>query len=754
MRHFRKAGPLALAASLCLLTFSGTARGQQTPAPKREQQEDIVRVDSELVQTDVTVVDKEGRFVEGLKAEQFGLKVDGKPVPVSFFERVRAGSAREEALTAVRGGGAAAAEKAAAPAGAVRGRVVVFFIDDMHLSAESAERTRKLISRFVEDEMEPDDQVAVASATGQIGFLQQFTENKAVLRAALSRLVYRSFTVRDAETVAMTEYQALRIDQGDRDATDYFVSQILKESSFKLPNGGTIGPPPGGPAAARLPAGKTRGSLTPEGAKRIVQERAQYMLRQTSAVTLNMFGALESLMRSAAQMPGRKLVFFISDGFYINDRNTGFSDRLRQITDAALRAGVVIYSVDARGLVGTTDASSNRADGLGMLARANTGEIAASQDGLNALADDTGGRAIFNTANLERFVTRALDETSNYYVLAWRPEAAEQKGGKFNRVEVSIAGRPDLTARLPRGYLNALAAQSSAANAVRPAKAAEVVRSEPARPEAAIQSALTAFAPLRSLPTLLSVSFLDVPDKGPVLTASTQVGADALSYGAEGKQPAAVDVAGVVLNAEGKTVNGFKTRLNINPLPLERRAEPGAGVVYNHRAPLQPGIYQVRVAARDEGSGRVGSAQQWIEVPDLKKAQRLTLSSMLLNEQSATPARNTGGDEGPVQFSVDRRFRRTSRLGFMLFIYNAARAGGAVAPDLAAQVQVFRDGRAVVDTPVRPLVLTGVPDLARIPYFGSFPLQTLTAGRYVLQITLTDKTAKTSATERAAFIIE
>ncbi|HYO62183.1 MAG TPA: VWA domain-containing protein, partial [Pyrinomonadaceae bacterium] len=614
MRLFKTSGALApaLAASLCLAPLAA-AQQQSNPAPAR-QDDEVVRVDTELVQTDVAVFDKQGKFVDGLKAEQFELKVDGKPTQVSFFERVTAGSAREEALLSARAG-APAPRIAAPPDARARGRVVVFFVDDMHLSADSVLRTRKLVSQFVENEMGPDDMVAVASATGQIGFLQQFTDNKAVVRAALDRIVHRSFAVRDAESIPMTEYQALRIDQGDNDAMDYFSTQLLSESSFKLPNGGTIGPPPGGPANAKLPTGQKSGGLTPEGAKRMVRERAQFLLRQTSAVTLNMFGSLESLMRSSAQLPGRKLVFFISDGFFLNDRNTAFSDKLRQITDAAVRAGVVVYSMDTRGLVSTTDASSNRADMLGRLSRANTGEVSAAQDGLNLLAADTGGRAIFNTANLDRFMAQALDETSNYYVLAWRPETEAQKGGKFKRIEIGVAGRPDLTVRLPRGYLAGLAAQPTARTATNVNASATTGRETPKPDAAELQAALTAFAPQRALPTMLNLTYLDVPDKGPVLTASTQVATDALSYGADDSQPAALDLAGVILNTEGKTVSGFKTRLSIKPLPAERRAEPGAGVVYSHRAPLPAGIYQVRVAARDETGKRVGSAYQWVEIP-------------------------------------------------------------------------------------------------------------------------------------------
>ena len=94
---------LSLLASLCLFPHA-RAQGQQ-PAPKQDE-EDVVRVNTELVQTDVMVFDRSGKFVDGLKPEQFELLVDGKPQQISFFERVKAGTVDEDAqLAAARGGG-------------------------------------------------------------------------------------------------------------------------------------------------------------------------------------------------------------------------------------------------------------------------------------------------------------------------------------------------------------------------------------------------------------------------------------------------------------------------------------------------------------------------------------------------------------------------------------------------------------------------------------------------------------------------
>ncbi|HYV13018.1 MAG TPA: VWA domain-containing protein [Pyrinomonadaceae bacterium] len=158
----------------------------KTQTPQQEQADDIVRVKTELVQTDVTVVDKRGRFVGGLRDADFELRVDSKPQSLSFFEEVATGSVDEEKqLAAARKGDKLPATSDSATD---RGRVVFFFVDDVHLTSEGLTRARTVITHFVENKMTAKDRVAVVSTSGQIGFLQQLTDNKAVLREAVSRL--------------------------------------------------------------------------------------------------------------------------------------------------------------------------------------------------------------------------------------------------------------------------------------------------------------------------------------------------------------------------------------------------------------------------------------------------------------------------------------------------------------------------------------------------------------------------------------
>jgi VWFA-related protein len=721
---------LLSAALLCLLAG---ARAQT------QEKEDVVRVESELIQTDVMVFDKSGRFVDGLTRDQFELKVDGRPAPLAFFERVTGGAPAAVARTTAP----AAPTSAPNTSGAARtkGRVVAFFIDDLHLSLSSLGPTRAALTHFIDEEMSPGDVAAVVTASGQLGFLQQFTDSKAVLRSAVARLRVVPDTTRDIEQPPMTEFIATRIANGDRSAADFYVDKILEGFATK----------------AMLKAGPAP-ALNRNALYEVVRTRATGITRGMEAVTNGTLAALERLVRVAGQIEGRKLVFFISDGFYLDGKNTAggaANYRLQLVTDTAARTGSVVYSIDARGLFAPfNDATGQKPrDPQGRLDRASVGEDILSQDGLAALAGDTGGQFLKNQNYFDRWVSRVLDETSNYYRIAWKPEAEGQKGGRYKRVEVSVVGRPDLTVRLHRGYVpaGARAAEESKNDKGAAKTDAKVTPPKPdgaKGAEADIRAALMAPAVKRGLPTALSTSFVDVPGSGPVLTSSVEVATDALDYGADGKQPATVDLVGVVLNEQGKPVSNFQKRLSVAPVAAAVSGEQ-PGVIYNHRAPLTPGLYQVKAAARDARGGQLGSAVQWIEIPDLSKKQ-LSLSSLHLGGRQVG-----GGADGQapqIQFSVNRRFPRSAKVDFLGFVYNASQAGGKV--DLSVTLRVLRDTKAVVSSPARKLAPEAGADLARVPVTGAISLGQLPAGRYELEVGVTDNLARATASERVVFEIE
>jgi VWFA-related protein len=698
---------------LLFILLVANSAGQAPVQTPPSQPDEVLRINTELIQTDVTVVDKEGRFVDGLRREQFELRVDGKPQPLAFFGRISAGVGETVRKSVVDN--TASSPKSTANT-AARGRTIIFFVDDLHLSLSSLTRTRESLLSFINDKMMINDQVAVASGSGQIGFLQQFTNNKDVLRAAVARLQYKAYSVLDTEQPPMSEYMALRIEDRDRNAMGYYVERCVKENLYP-----------------------------PYKCVQFLRNRAREILSRAAVATDNTFSSLESLMRTITAISGRKVILLMSDGFYLSarDRNTNSNEALQRITDTARRSGSVIYTIDARGLVGQTgqaDASASFVDFNGLLDKANLGEIALSQDGLNALARETGGRALRNSFDMTNWINESLAETSNYYLLAWQPEK-EETSNKFKRIEVSVAGRPDLTVRLQRGYL---------ANRKDAADKKDVSKKTGTEKNSA--DLKTKDSPAKTLlPISLSLSYLDVPGKGAVLTSSVQVATDSLNYSDE--KPAAIDMAGVVFNEQGKQVASFKTGLSVTKSAASEAGASEQSVIYNNRTPLAAGLYQVRVAARETGSGQAGNVVEWIEIPDLTK-QKLTLSSLLLDAQAVKKAQPVNDENVQAQFSVDHRFASPLNLNFLAFIYNAARAGGGEV-NLTTQISVFdAQGRAVINSPARPLIFKGTNDAARIPLKGSIRQDLMTPGIYLLQINVSDLIAGTSAVRQTIFTVE
>lgn len=679
------------------------------------QEPDVIRTKTELVQTAITVLDKKGNFVEGLNREQFQLMVDGKPRQVAFFERVASGSPRELEIAALNNPDIRPATPT--PTARVAGRTIVFFIDDLHLSADSMNRTRMMLEHFLNREMSSKDNVAILTASGQVGFLEQFTNNRAVLDAAISRLIPRPYDASGysaGNSTKMTEYMAYTIDTAktDRKVMDFYIEECMKgASTFRK---------------SRQVAAMLRQACETE-----VKNSARAVLLQAAQITQNTYHSLESAMRSLARAPGRKLAFFVSDGFLLDagPRAANVRDKLDHVIDAAQRAGVVVYTIHAAGLVNSAflDPGNKRPmDIQGRLDIASTGELAANQDALSAIASDTGGRALRSMNFFDKWVSTVLDETSNYYVVAWRPENEDEKLPKFRNVKITVVGQPELTVRAPKGYVTGPQPAET--------KPATAKNNKPKTPDAELRDALGDFYPAGGLPTLLSLTYLNTPTNGLVVTSSIEISGT-------GTQPATIKLAGVVLNDKGKIASSFKNQLNIDA----PKSGVSDSIFYNHHTPLAPGIYQFRVAARDEKSGRVGSAMQWIVIPDLTKS-KLTLSSVLLGGQ-VLEDKNTPH----VQLSVDHTFPRMSQLGYWVFVYNAKRDATGK-PQITVQTQVLRDGHAVLSPPPRKLSNAG-PDLERIPFGEELALKTLTPGKYDLKVTVTDGVAGTRTSQVADFIV-
>lgn len=690
----------------------------KTQAPKPAQDDDVIRVSTSLVQTDVMVFDKQGKFVEGLRPEQFEMKINGAPVVISFLEMVTTGSAQEKAqIAAARGGRPATVtgEKAPSPITVVEGRSLFLFVDDLHLDGESLSRTRKMLANTV-DEMTANDRALVLTASGQLG-AQNLSSDKAALKATIARIALRPGVRQSLEAPAMSEGAAVAINRGDTAILAYYV-ELLNDPT-----------------------------VSGAAAEEKVKARADNIIEQSAPFASNTLAALESFVRELSNVPGRKLLFFVSDGFIIeNERSMSYA-RLSGATREAARGGVVIYSLNARGLVtGFPDAGS----GAGFeprLARAVYGADTAGQEVLYSLADDTGGRALINNNDINLGIRHALEETSRYYLLSWRPPQEVAERGKVKRIEVNINGQPDLIVRTRRGIAEAISsALTLPTSTVSPLANASS--------NAELLTALKSDLPQRDIPASLVVAYRNVSPGTFVLQASMQISRAGLTFAdINGKQTATVDVAGIILDQNGKQVTSFNKRITIGA--DSNAVDPVRNLVfYNYDASLGPGNYQIRAGVRDTKSGRIGSATQSVEIPDISTG-RLALSSLMLNEHTEADDEEEASEKIGMRKGVAQRFARDARLRFLTYVYNAAPvAANDNEPDLNVDVKILRGNQPILSPAFREVVIDRGTNAKSFPYVAEIPLAGLQAGEYTLHVTVTDLTTRASATQQITFVVD
>ena len=555
--------------ALSLSTFAQSSR----PAKPSPSPDEVIRVETNLAQTDVIVVDKKGQVVSGLKPPDFELRVDEKIQPITAFDEVISGSSIEE-----KGLDSTPALKATAKASAAenteqRSRpFIFFFVDDVHLSADGFTRARSLLMDFLNNQMKPNDRVAIVSTSGQIGFLQQLTDNKSMLREAIARLAPRyDPEAMPATHVIISEADANMVaNHSDRGLFGYLVAATMQE--YQMSN--------------------------PLNAIMMVKNRVNQINQQGKIAEYLTLIALENLIRTTAPLPGRKVIFFVSDGFVVDLKRSNGALIIQRVAARSAAVGAVVYALDTRANVFGAAADVSRNDYPDFSTSTTWRSLVenkAPQEPLETLADQTGGRAYLNSNALADGVSDALAENASYYLLGWRPDGKQQAGR--SNIEVRVIGRRDLKVRTRRRYFDLSQSQ--------PTRAQTSATSSPANE---LKSALGSLYPRRDVPTTVS-AVITSTDKDRALEVSMRIDGSMLSF--EGaKEPAVVDVLGAAIDDRG-VCSTFKQKLDV-PRDVAARDR---FVQWKRVLPLPPGLYQVRVAVRDRRSGRVGSAMTWIEIP-------------------------------------------------------------------------------------------------------------------------------------------
>ena len=332
------------------------------------------------------------------------------------------------------------------------------------------------------------------------------------------------------------------------------------------------------------------------------------------------------------------------------------------------------------------------------------------------IAKQTGGFQIRNSNSFQ--FDRILEDQSGYYLIGYRP-SDDTFNRRLHRIKAKVKGS-GLSLRTRFGFFGFTEEEAEHAKA-KPA-ARDLTNLALASPFAAqdIDLDLTAF-------------FANDPGMGSVVRSFVYIDARNLTFTAENdRHQAAIELNGVIFGDNGTIVEQISRNasLSLSEDDYQQAINYGMGLAFD--IPVKkPGSYQVRVAARDLTSSRIGSTGQFVDVPDLKKKQ-VAVSGIVLGTNSAD---QTIANPGA------RRFTANSELFFGYKIYNGVNENGKLR-NMTMQATLFRDGKNVYSGPETTITATNQTDLTRVFVSGVIKLNPdLEAGNYFLQVVVTDKDA-------------
>lgn len=690
------------------LTLFISIWAQNPPPPVKPPQivneDDVVRITANLVQLDVTVTDKDGRQVTDLKPEDFEIREEGRAQQITNFYYVQVSP---ETSTAVPGEKASRTPRTPQPLSTsglrtdqVR-RTMGIMVDDGAMSFGSVGAVRDSLRKFVAEQIEPGDLVGIFRTTGGNRLLQQFTTNQNQLALAVRRLVWLPTS---ENSIDLFETARRDFAQERRDV---------------------IG---------RLPG---------EDLKNPARTRAEYF--DSGPHDPIVIPALRFLITDMRRLPGRKSIVLFSGGLPIYSPDGDpirIARLLRLLTDYANRSGIIIYVVDARGLVNTEYVGPEETTPPGEDARRRiNSRFFETQNGLNYLAEKTGGRFAHNNNDLGKGIRSALEEQRGYYLVGYRPSEDTFKDGVrgFRKIEVKLK-RPGLRVRTREGFVGITD------------EAIQVPKRQ-STADSALYQVLASPLAATDISVRLTPVFGQDAAGNSFLRALLHINAQAINFVDEpnGWKRLKLDVAAVTLGQDGRVVDEF-TRTHTVHIPPEGVAFVRQnGLVYSTDTPVKaPGAYQFRIVVRDADSNKFGSATQFIEIADSKK-DTLTLSSLVLtqsdpgNRQALPPSVPAESALLLVQSSTNpavRRFRAGMDLSYSYLIYNSGFASGKRKPQITTQVRLFREGQEVFAGPASAFDPGQQTDGARLNSDGVLALSPdLVAGDYAIQITVKDQVA-------------
>jgi VWFA-related protein len=702
-----------LVVAVVLVSFIAPAFGIIQQANNPDQS--VIRIGADLVQIDVSVIDKNNKPVTGLTKDDFEVYDDGGRQVVTHFSYQASGSG-----SAMAGSEEPSSLTNSLTAGEVK-RVLAFVVDTLHIKQENLSRTQQMLGDFIDNKMQPGDLVLILPTAGGSGLVQQFTADHRILHRAVD---------------------SLRIFAFSTDTTPHRSSGASATSTSitngpAVPSTAGMGASPGSNPGAGMGAGRGGGrrgggaSTNPgKGMTRPKTPMDNVDPVEEADVRATLF-SLDDLIRAMRKLPGRKIGVFVSEGLRIVQTET--NEDLRLTTDLAARSGVVFYTIDPRGLdtlsVDAVDDASGQSSTVEDFRSQKISDYMESQDSLNALALDTGGKFFHDNNDIKAGLTAVLEQNPGYYLLGFQPDPSKWDG-KYHKLKVAVRGRSDVTVSARAGYL---------ARDEKPAASMAGVDPKVVERIEAINSPLIH----RDIDLQLTPFYKDGAKQDAVMVTLLHVDASQLHFKqVEGRYQDKLEVSGFVFDTLGKPVDTFTDVLDLNLLPKTYEETLKGGIISTRTLSVKPGLYQMRVLVEEPETKKLGTANNFVDVPDLK-SDRLAMSSIFTlagPEGQGTVA----GSENQAGTLSQRRFKRGSMLNYMFVIYNAEGEGSDHHPQLEMRTRILKGLKVIFPGPAIPVqALQGSTPPKRIVTGAALSVgSALTAGDYVLEVTVTDKLAK------------
>jgi VWFA-related protein len=571
-------------------------------------------------------------------------------------------------------------------------RLLALYFDFSSMQPQEQVRAQQAALKFLNQQMTASDLVGVLTYTNRLRVMQDFTNDRELL---------------------LSEIQGFRVGEAAENAVD-----------------GATGPD----------ATDDSGSFTPD--------ETEFNIFNTD---LKLVG-LESAVKKLAMYPEKKALIYFSSG--ISRTGVDNESQLRATVNAAIRANVAFYPVDARGLVALApggDASTASASGTGIFTgKTQQGlrdKFNTSQETLSTLASDTGGKALLDSNDLTMGITQAQKDINSYYILGYY-STNEGLDGKYRRVKVRLKSDSQAKLDYRNGYYAGKAFQKFTAS----------------DKERQLEEALTLGDPFTELPLALEVDYFRMARDKYFVPITARIAGSALDLSK--KETTELDFIGQIRDPSGRLIGGVRDGITLkftgdNASQLARKQ-----IEYDSGVTLPPGDYRLKFLARENQNGKMGTFEMKFIVPDLsKQSSTVRMSSVVWGNQREPLAASVGSagtskkvleahplvDNGQKLVpDITRVFRKDQKLFVYFEVYDP---GSEASPSVTAELMVFRGkAKAFESAPVR----VTKPKSGRqntLAFEFQMPLANIPAGRYTCQVSVIDEQARKFGYARSPLVV-